>query len=115
MHSIRQPADAQGITDPALMALIQQRLPLLDLAPIIIVEEADSEADIIRATGISPLVNLVDGERYPSPLFTPSWEIIEQHHGWTELIYVTGDDGSGTIMLVADSNKALSGLLRDHG
>ncbi|MPT47878.1 MAG: hypothetical protein E2598_05560 [Sphingobium sp.] len=114
MHIITQPADAEAITDPALLALVNERIPLLDLAPIVIVKADDTEADIINAIGFSPLVNRVDGIAYPSPEFVPSWDVIEQHQGWTELIYVTADDGSGVIMLIAKGNHDLSQMLKEH-
>ena len=114
MHIITQAIDAEAITDPMLLTLVNERIPLLNLAPIVIVDADDSETDIINAIGFSPLVNRVDDIVYPSPEFVPSWEIIEQHHDWTELIYVTADDGSGVIMLVAKGNHDLSQMLNEH-
>lgn len=108
MHIIRTPADIEQL-EPA--DLIRERLDLLEYAPIVIIEPGDSEQDIIKAIGFSPLVNRVDGERFPSPLFTPSWEFITHHQGWHELVYVTGDDGGGVILLVADRDGVDPDLL----
>ena len=82
-----------------------QRSDLLDLAPILVIEPCDTEEEIIKEIGFSPLVNRVDGERFPSPSFTPNWEYITNHRGWFEQVYVTGDDGSGVIIFIPDDDR----------
>jgi len=112
MRIIRTPADIE----PAL--LIQERLDLLYLAPILIIGPSDTEQDIINEIGFSPLVNRVDGKRFPSADFMPSWEYITHHEGWHELVYVTGDDGSGVILFIEDAegtDPALLALCRRYG
>lgn len=111
MRIIRTPADME----PA--SLIQERLDLLYLAPILIIGPCDTEQDIINEIGFSPLVNRVDGARFPSADFTPSWEYITHHPGWHELVYVTGDDGSGVILFIEDAegvDPALLALCRHY-
>lgn len=97
MRIIRTPADMEPASP------IRERLDLLYLAPILIIGPGDTEQDIIREIGFSPLLNRVDGARFPSADFTPSWEYILHHEGWHELAYVTGDDGSGVILFIKDA------------
>ncbi len=87
------------------------RADLLYLAPILIIEPGDTEADIINEIGFSPLVNLLDGERFPSPAFTPNWEWIELSDGWFEQVYVTCDDGSGVMIFVPDDARVDADLI----
>lgn len=105
MRIIRTPADME----PAFP--IRERLDLLYLASILIIGPGDTEQDITQEIGFSPLVNRVDGERFPSADFTPSWEYITHHQGWHELVYVTGDDGSGVILFIEDAEGTDSTLL----
>lgn len=112
MRIIRTPADMEPTS------LIQERLDLLYLAPLLIIGPGDTEQDILREIGFSPLVNRVDGARFPSAGFTPSWEYILHHQGWHELVYVTGDDGSGVILFIKDAagvDPDLMALCRQYG
>lgn len=108
MLIIRKPGDITSLPDdhPA-----HARLDLLDLAPILIIEPGDTERDIDREAGLSPLVNRVDGERFPSASFTPNWEYISDHGGWFEQVYVTCDDGSGVMIFVPDNERIDGDLL----
>lgn len=117
MKLIHHMADTHGITDDALLVLITERHHLLDLAPIVIIEPGDTEEDIITTIGFSPLINRVDGARFPSPAFDPNSEYIAQYHGWYELVFVTSDDGAGVIMLIperGDINADLLSLCRTY-
>lgn len=108
MLIIRNPEDASALPDdhPG-----HERLDLLDLVPILVIEPGDTEENIIREIGFSPLVNRVDGERFPSPEFTPNWEYICNHGDWFEQVYVTGDDGSGVMIFVPDDDRIDLALL----
>ena len=108
MLIIRKPEDAHALPfdHPA-----RPRLELLDLGPILVIEPGDTEQDIINEIGLSPLVNLVDGERFPSPEFTPNWEWIASSDGWFEQVYVTCDDGSGVMIFIPDDDRIDATLL----
>lgn len=108
MLIIRTTEDASALPDnhPA-----HQRSDLLYISPILIIEPGDTVEDIIREIGFSPLVNRVDGERFPSPSFTPNWEYITNHGGWFEQVYVTGDDGSGVLIFVPEDDAIDGDLL----
>lgn len=108
MLIIRKPEDIFSLPDghPA-----HARIHLLDLGPILVIEPGDTEADIISEIGFSPLVNRVDGEKFPSPAFTPNWECITLTDGWFEQVYVTCDDGSGVMIFVPDDDRIDGDLL----
>ncbi len=78
-----------------------------ELVHFLIVEPGDSIGAIEAELGFSPLVNFVDGSRYGDPDFTPSWEWIEQHGAWFEVVFVLSDNGFGCVLLVPTvSSKA---------
>jgi len=121
MLSIRD-ADAMthvldGPLDPTLKRLLHQRCDQIadydlgDIAHFLIIRPGDMEADIIKELGFSPLANLVDQIRFPSPEFEPSWEWIEDHGGWFELTYILSDDGFGYVLFIQDTKSVDPSLL----
>jgi len=106
-----------GPIDPKLKLLLQRRCDqfadhdLGDIAHFLIVRPRDREADIIKELGFSPLVNLIDQVRFPSPEFEPSWEWIEDHDGWFELTYILSDDGFGYVLFIQDAEGVDPSLL----
>lgn len=75
-----------------------------ELVNFIVFEEFDVVADLDFALGFPTMINRFDGIRYDEPGFNPSWEVIEEHVNWFELIYVIGDDGFGVVVFVAKSS-----------
>jgi hypothetical protein len=95
--------------DPALRELVNLRLKQLrqnydgDLEDIVsfhVVEPGDCPLKITQALGFSPLQNLVDSAKFGEPDFQPSFEWIQCHGAWFELVYIMTDDGYGTIVFV---------------
>ena len=80
-------------SDPTLAQLLSDRLAalstgafdLIDHTEIVIIEPGDTEADIIREVGFSPLVEPIDGIRFGSPGFHPFWDWLIGHPGWWEM------------------------------
>ncbi len=80
-------------SDPALTHLLSNRMAalsqgdfdLLDHTEILVVEPGDTEHDIIREVGFSPLVEPIDGIRFGKPGFQPFWDWLVSHHGWWEM------------------------------
>lgn len=80
-------------SDPNLAHLLANRLAalstgtfdLIDHTEIVIIEPGDTEADIIREVGFSPLVEPIDGIRFGQPGFQPFWDWLIRHLGWWEL------------------------------
>lgn len=97
--------------DITLRALLLRRMSQLtgydshdlgDLANFLVVQEGDTATQAEAEVGFPILTNFVDGQRFGDPEFTPSWEWIEDHGGWFELVYVLTDDGFGWVLFVED-------------
>jgi hypothetical protein len=69
-----------------------------------IAEPGDRLADIETALGFSPLVNLLDGSRYPEPEFEPNWEFVQDFGRWVEITFILAD-GPAEVLLVPDSGS----------
>lgn len=85
--------------DPVLHALLKAHIDhltagdhdLTDWTEFLIVQPGDSEADIVRHVGFSPLVEPIDGARFPAAAFQPHWDYLARHDGgWFEMIYTFG-------------------------
>ncbi len=128
MLSIRTTASMRralsGQLDPTLKGALSRRfeqLPgdydLSELGCFVIMQPGDLLTAIEAELGFSPLVNFVDGTRYGNPAFAPSWEFIEDHGVWFELVFVVGAE-FGAVLFVSDSDvidPALLALCRSHG
>lgn len=106
--------------DPVLQRLLAERVEQLisdgdddvgEFAHFLVVRPGDTPSDVETELGFSILENLVDGARYGSSDFTPSWEWIKQHEGWFELVYVLSDDGFGWVVFVQDDEAVDADLL----
>lgn len=73
---------------------------LSELVNFIVFEECDTVSDLDAALGFPVMANRFDGCRYGEPGFSPSWEVIEEHINWFELVYVLSDDGFGIVVFV---------------
>ena len=68
---------------------------LADMVRIIVVEPGDSLATVDAQLDFPILTNRFDGTRFGPPDFTPSWDALEGHANWYELVFVMSDDGFG--------------------
>ncbi|WP_019517833.1 hypothetical protein [Sphingomonas sp. Mn802worker] len=86
--------------DPALRdllatraaALVTDDYDLTDCTEFLIIEEGDTEADIVAAVGFSPLIDPIDGYRFGEPNFQPWWDWRLDHGIWIELAFSFGGD-----------------------
>jgi hypothetical protein len=81
--------------DPGLHALLAERIgtlteDLIDYTEYLVVEPGDTEADIVRHIGLSPLIEPMDGIRYGEPGFRPHWDYLAAHDGWFEFVFTFG-------------------------
>lgn len=119
MHVIRTESDLQGLEDPDLLDLIHRRIAdtaefvdtFGELVFFVIVEPGDSMDRVATALGFSPLVNRFDGIHFGGSGFTPSWDVLEEHAGFFELVYVLSDDGQGVTVFVARADGVSPELL----
>jgi hypothetical protein len=109
-----------GQLDPELQSILLTRLALLaefadwdlgELAHFYIVEVGDNIEAIERELGFSPMVNFVDGARYPDPSFTPSWEHLVARGIWYDFVFALSDSGFGIILLVPERDGIEPALL----
>jgi hypothetical protein len=95
-------------TDATLRRMLAARLKLyragclLDLTTLAVLEPGDTAEDVERGTGLNPLVNPIDGARYPSKDFNQYCDWLNLSEGWYEWICCAGDTGYATILLVPD-------------
>lgn len=103
--------------DPALRDLLATRAAALvtgdydltDCTEFLIVEEGDTEADIVAAVGFSPLIDPIDGYRLGEPGFEPGWDWVADRGGWLELCFSFGADHA--VLLVVARGNSLAGLI----
>lgn len=119
MHVIRTESDLQALEDPELLALINQRIAdtaeyvdtFGELVFFVIVEPGDCIDAVDTALGFSVMVNRFDGIRFGEAGFTASWDVLEEHAGFYELVYVLGQDGSGVTVFVTRAEGVSPELL----
>ena len=120
MHVIRSESDFDALEDPDLQVLIRQRIAdtaeyvvdhFSELVFFVIVEPGDVVDRVALAVGFSLLVNRFDGTRFGAPGFTPSWDVLEEHAGVYELVYVLGQDGQGVTVFVSKTDGVSPELL----
>lgn len=109
MQIIRDPADAANIADPELRQLIEKTIR--DLSPdgpydpdelgyFLVVEPGDSLNTINAQLGFDVLENKWTGKRFDQPGYTQSFEILEEHAGYYEMVFVIGQDGFGVEVFI---------------
>jgi hypothetical protein len=94
MLKIQNPSQLPLITDPDILKLVTLRLSQLGstlTAPMIIMEPGDSLSDIEKEIGFSILTNLFDDISYPDPDYIPSCEVLEDHGGCYEMLFILSD------------------------
>lgn len=103
--------------DPELHRLLAQRIgslgeELLNWTEYLVVDPMfDSEADIVRQMGFSPLVDPIDGIRFGSADFKPGHDWLQDHSGYFELIMTFGSTFA-YVLLIRDHAEADPPLLR---
>ena len=106
MRILKDRESVAAIDDDPLRSLIEERIRSLDdfddyelqeLVKIIVVESGDSIDAINKALGF--------------PVLDRPFELIEQHPHWYEIVFVTGDDGSGVELFVPIEGDVPEALL----
>ena len=88
--------------DSNLLNLITLRLDQLgDIdSPIYILETDDSITDIESILGCRILTNLFDSLTYPDPDFVPSFEVLEDHGDFYEMVFILSDGDDATLIFI---------------
>jgi hypothetical protein len=101
LHLYDRATTAHALTlnlDPKLKRLLAERTTALVTAnydltgetEYLIVEPGDTEADIVRHLGFSPLIEPIDGARFGGAGFHPFWDFLADRGGWHEMIVTFG-------------------------
>lgn len=104
--------------EPELHDLLAERIEhtiasgLDGMTHILVIQPGDTESAIVEEIGMSPLVNPIDGTRYPSPDFHPWWDWLERRGGYHEMIITVSDSGFAYLLLIQDAEDVLPDLRR---
>ena len=83
------------------------------LVQFIVMARSETVIELEAALGFSVRVNRFTGCRYGDTEYLPSWEVIEAHRSWYEVVYVLGDDGFGIVIFVPkDADAELIEMLQ---
>ncbi|MBJ6121376.1 hypothetical protein [Sphingomonas mollis] len=93
-----------------IATLVTPDYDLTDYTEYLVVEAGDTEADIIRHVGFSPLTEPIDGIRFGDDGFHPFWDWLVRHDGWFEMIVTVGNSGFALIMFFEYSHLSASNL-----
>jgi hypothetical protein len=94
-----------------IAALVTADYDLRDHTEYLIVDDPDdSEVDIVRHIGLSPMVEPFDGIRFGSPGFHPFWDYLQKHDGWFEMI-ITFGSAYACVLLIRDADCMLPDLI----
>ena len=70
------------------------------LVQFVVMASSETVIELEAALGFSVRINRFTGCRYGDADFLPSWEVIEAHRYWYEVVYVLGDDGFDIVIFV---------------
>jgi hypothetical protein len=94
MLILKPPSSFDSITDPEILKLVKLRHDQLGdemFGSLIIIEAGDSLSDIEQEIGFSILTNLFDDISYPDPDFVQCFEVLEDHGGCYEMLFILSD------------------------
>lgn len=115
MHFYDRATIAHALSLPDLPLPLRQPITaltgdLIDWTEYIVIQPGDTETDIVRAVGFSPLIEPHEGARFGTPGFEPFWDWLAAHNGWFELI-VTFGSTFAYILLIQDADGVVPDLL----
>lgn len=121
-HSIQKAV--QSTNDQELTRLMTAHMARLSgyedfdlgqLVNFIVMGRGDTVIELEAALGFSVMTNRSNGCHYGDADFLPSWEVIEVHRYWYEVVYVLGDDGFGIVIFVPkDTDPELIEMLQQY-
>ena len=94
MLQIQNLSQLDLITDTEILKLVKLRHDQLGdemFDSAIIVEVGDSISDIEEEIGFFVMTNFFDGVRYADPDFVPCFEVLEDHGGCYEMLFILSD------------------------
>lgn len=109
MVRIRGPDWARRIDDPDIRRLVEKRfMQVCNGEPydpeihgeMIVAEPGDTLSSLEGQSGCPIASNPFDESRFPDPDFIPVCEVIEEHPGCYEMVFILNDDGFGVLIFV---------------
>jgi hypothetical protein len=94
MLILKSPSSFESITDLDILKLVKMRHDQLGdemFGSVFIIEAGDSLSDIEQEIGFSILTNLFDDVRFPDPDIVPCFEVLEDHGGCYEMVFILSD------------------------
>jgi hypothetical protein len=94
MLQIQNLSQLNSITDPDILKLVKLRHSQLGdemFDSVFIIEAGDTVQDIEQEIGFSILTNLFDDISYPDPDFVQCFEVLEDHGGCYEMLFILSD------------------------
>ncbi|NMM15475.1 MAG: hypothetical protein HHJ17_18305 [Rhodoferax sp.] len=104
MQTIRDPADAATVTNLELRTCIEKTISDLSedypydpdvLGYFLVVEPGDSIDALNAQLGFDILANKWTGIRFDQLGYTQSFEVLDEHAGFFEMVFIISDDGFG--------------------
>lgn len=89
---------------------------LIDHTEFLVVQPGDTEADIVRHIGFSPLIEPIEGTRWGAPEFAPGWDHLAYDVGWYAMT-VTFGSTFAYVLLIQDVEgvpQELRSMCRTH-
>ena len=107
MLVLRDPALASSIADPDIRTLVELRFAQVCVGEAydynrhgyMIVVEAGDSVESFEAEVRYPLLR-DDDTPFGHPDFTPSCEVLEEHPGCYEMVFILNDDGFGIALFI---------------
>jgi hypothetical protein len=106
-----------GVRDPRLADLLRRRFASLITADgdlthwteFLVLEPGDRESDIIREVGFTPLVEPINGGRFPGRGFVPFWDHLVEEDGYFVLTISFGSTFA-YVLIFPDADGTLAEL-----
>ena len=109
MLILNDPELSSRIEDPDLRRLVEQRFIDMcsddDYDPdvngyMIVVEASDTVPALEAESGCPILRNLGGNGRFGDPGFSPCFEVLEEHAGFYEMVFIPGDGDFGIVIFI---------------
>ena len=78
---------------------------------MIVVEPGDTVRELEQESSCAILHDLFDDIPFGDPEFTPSFDILEEHHACFEMLFITNDDGFGITLFIPKTEGIDADLL----
>lgn len=99
----------EALLTAKIASLATDEHDLTDWTEFLVIEPGDTEDNIIRHVGFSPLVEPIDNARFGEPGFHPFWDHLATRAEWYEMI-VTFGSTFAYVLLIEDADGVLPEL-----